>query len=205
MISFLTTGTILGLSAGFTPGPLLTLVISETLKHDLKAGVKVALAPILTDLPIIILTLFMLAKLSHFHTILGAISFLGGLFILYLGYESVRTKGVNISLNDCRAQSLRKGIIVNALSPYPYLFWFSVGAPTTIKAMGQSVFAALAFISSFYVLLVGSKIAIAILVGKSRSFLTGNPYIYTMRFLGLIFFVFAVFLFYDGLKLVGLL
>jgi threonine/homoserine/homoserine lactone efflux protein len=117
----------------------------------------------------------------------------------------VRTKGVNISLNDCKAQSLRKGIIVNALSPYPYLFWFSVGAPTTIKAMGQSVFAALAFISSFYVLLVGSKIAIAILVGKSRSFLTGNPYIYTMRFLGLILFVFAVFLFYDGLKLVGLL
>jgi len=205
MISFLTTGTILGFSAGFTPGPLLTLVISETLKHDLKAGVKVALAPILTDLPIIILTLFMLAKLSHFRTILGAISFLGGLFILYLGYESMRTKGVNITLHDCRAQSLRKGIIVNALSPYPYLFWFSVGAPTTIKAMDQSVVAALAFISSFYVLLVGSKIALAILVGKSRSFLTGNSYIYTMRFLGLILFVFAVFLFYDGLKLVGLL
>jgi threonine/homoserine/homoserine lactone efflux protein len=205
MISFLTTGTILGLSAGFTPGPLLTLVISETLKHDLKAGVKVALAPILTDLPIIILTLFMLAKLSHFHKVLGAISFLGGLFILYLGYESVRTKGVNIGLRDPKARSLRKGIIVNALSPYPYLFWFSVGAPTTIKAMGQSVFAAVAFVSSFYVLLVGSKIGLAILVGRSRSFLTGNPYVYTMRFLGLVLFVLAVLLFYDGLKLVGLL
>ena len=47
MINFLTIGTILGLSAGFAPGPLLALVISETLQHDIKSGVKVALAPII--------------------------------------------------------------------------------------------------------------------------------------------------------------
>jgi threonine/homoserine/homoserine lactone efflux protein len=78
MISYLTIGTLLGLSAGFTPGPLLTLVISETLQHDAKAGVKVALAPIATDLPIIILTVFILGRLSNFQAILGAISLAGG-------------------------------------------------------------------------------------------------------------------------------
>jgi hypothetical protein len=51
MIHFLTIGIILGLSAGFAPGPLLTLVISETLQHNINSGVKVALAPIITDLP----------------------------------------------------------------------------------------------------------------------------------------------------------
>jgi len=56
MLNFLTIGTLLGLSAGLAPGPLLTLVISETLQHDIKSGVKVALAPFITDLPIIILT-----------------------------------------------------------------------------------------------------------------------------------------------------
>jgi len=59
---------VLGVSAGFAPGPLLTLVISETLQHDIKSGVKVALAPIITDLPIIILS-----KLTNFHDILGII------------------------------------------------------------------------------------------------------------------------------------
>ena len=63
MIHYLTIGTVLGLSAGFAPGPLLTLVISETLQHDIKSGIKIALAPIITDLPIIILTLFILSKL----------------------------------------------------------------------------------------------------------------------------------------------
>lgn len=205
MISFLTTGTILGLSAGIAPGPLLTLVISETLRYNTRAGFKVALAPILTDLPIIILTLFILANLSTFNIILGIISFFGCSLLLYMGYESLLTKRLNLNFQNHQPKSIKKGIIVNTLNPHPYLFWISVGGPTTIKAMDQSIIAAFAFISSFYVLLVGSKIALAILVGKYRSFLTGNFYIYTMRFLGLILFLFALLLFRDGIKLVGIL
>ena len=37
MTEFFTIGIVLGLSAGFAPGPLLTLVISETLQHDIKS------------------------------------------------------------------------------------------------------------------------------------------------------------------------
>ncbi len=205
MINFLIIGTILGLSAGFAPGPLLTLVISETLQHDIKSGVKVALAPTLTDLPIIIVTLFILAKLSNFHNILGIISLVGGLVILFMGYESIRTKGVELNLKETKPKSLTKGILVNALSPHPYLFWLTVGAPTVTKAMSQSIIAALAFICSFLALLVGSKIVLAILVGKSKSFLAGNVYIYIMRFLGLALCVFAFVLFHDGLKLLGVI
>ena len=201
MLTFLTTGTILGLSAGITPGPILALVISETLNHDIWAGIKIALAPIITDLPIIILTLFILSKLSGFNTILGIISLLGGCFILYLGFESMGTKGMSIQLGNSKPRSLQKGIVVNLLSPHPYLFWISVGGPLTVKALQQSIVSAAAFIISFYVLLVGSKIVLAITVGKSKSFLTEKSYIYTMRLLGVVLFILAIFLFWDGLEL----
>ncbi|MDA3917771.1 MAG: LysE family transporter [Deltaproteobacteria bacterium] len=92
----------------------MTLVISETLKHDIKSGVKVAIAPIITDLPIIILTLFILAELSNFHNILAIISLAGSLFILFMGYESIRSKGVELNLQEKKAKSLRKGILANA-------------------------------------------------------------------------------------------
>jgi threonine/homoserine/homoserine lactone efflux protein len=186
MVTFLTTGTILGLSAGFAPGPLLALVISETIEHGVGDGVKVALAPILTDLPIIIITVFILAKLSSFHFVLGIISIIGAIFILYMGIENIRIKGIELEINKSSPKSFQKGIIANALSPHPYLFWFSAGGPTTIKAMAMSLTAAISFVLSFYVLLVGSKIILTFLVGKSRSFLLGNKYIFTMRLLGLI-------------------
>ncbi len=205
MIHFLTIGTLLGLSAGFAPGPLLTLVISETLQHDIKSGVKVALAPIITDLPIIILTLFVLSKLTSFHNILGVISLVGGFFILFMSYESIRTKGVELNLRKVEPRSLIKGVLANALSPNPYLFWFTVGAPIMAKAISLNISAFLVFIISFYTFLVGSKIVLAILIGKSKSFLCGNVYIYTMRFLGLVLGVLAIALFYNGIELLGII
>ena len=198
-------GTLLGLSAGFAPGPLLALVIAETMQHDVKSGAKVALAPIFTDFPIIVLALFVLAKLSDFHGVLGVISLTGGLFILFLGYQNMRTRGVAIKPGVATLKPFTKGVLANALSPHPYLFWLSVGAPIMTRAMSQNISAAMAFVISFYVFVVGSKITLAILVGKSKSLLSGKAYIFTMRFLGSMLCVLALVLFRDGFKLLGII
>ena len=206
MIEFLAIGIVLGLSAGLAPGPLLTLVISETLQHDIRSGIRVAISPFFTDLPIIILTLVVLSQLSGFHKILGMISLIGGCVILYMGYESLNPKRSESDLSKTAApRSLTKGILANALSPHPYLFWFTVGGPTVNKAYSSSLVSAFVFMGSFYLLLVGSKVVLAILVGRSKSFLSGTMYVYTMRFLGIALCVLALLLFQDGLELLGLL
>ena len=205
MTHYLTIGILLGVSAGFAPGPLLALVISETIQHGIRSGVKVALAPMVTDLPIIILTCFILSKLSGFHTILGILALLGGCVIFYMGYECFHTKGVAVDMGEIKPKSLTKGILANALSPHPYLFWVSVGAPTMSKAMKQHIGAALAFVVGFYLFLVGSKIVLAVLVDQSKSFLTGNGYRYTMRFLGLALWILSGALFRDGLRLLKII
>jgi len=200
MVYFLFTGTLLGLSAGFAPGPLLALVISETLHHGVRSGLKVALAPLITDAPIILLTVFIFAKLSVFNILLGAISFLGGVIVCYMGIQSLRATTLHIDMKANHSKSLRKGILVNAASPHPYLFWLSVGTPTMIKGAQQNIFFAVLFVSFFYFFLVGSKILLAVIVGKSRIFLSSSAYIYIMRCLGILLIVFAVFLFRDSLK-----
>lgn len=203
MVYYLTIGIILGLSAGFTPGPLLTLVVSETLEHGIKAGIKVSIAPIITDLPIIIITIYVFSQLSNFNNILGVVSLVGGCFVLFLAYESLSSKTKETNFEEEIPKSLAKGILANVLSPYPYLFWLSVGAPIMTKAQDLNRLAPLAFILAFYVFLLGSKILLAILVGKSKSFLSSDVYIYIKRFLGLVLCVLAFGLFIDGLKLLG--
>jgi threonine/homoserine/homoserine lactone efflux protein len=205
MTDFITTGIVLGLSAGLAPGPLLTLVISETLRHDIRAGIRVAVSPIFTDLPIIILTLAVLSQLSGFHNILGIISLIGGCVILFMGYESMNPKSSESDLSETEPKSLVKGILANALSPHPYLFWFSVGGPIINRAMNLNMAAPFAFIASFYILLIGSKILLAVLVGKSKSFLNGSLYLYSMRLLGLALCILSLLLFRDGLKLLEII
>ncbi|MBW1946003.1 MAG: LysE family transporter [Deltaproteobacteria bacterium] len=205
MVSALAVGTVLGLSAGLAPGPLLTLVITQTLKHNAGEGVKVAAAPLITDLPIILLSLLVLTRLTDFDVILGLISLAGGLYVLHLAYGSLRVEPVNLQASDRQPRSLSKGALINLLNPHPYLFWMTVGAPFILKARERSLISALAFIFSFYVLLVGSKIFLALLTGKSRRFLTGKGYIYVMRVLAALLALFALFLFRDGLVFLGVL
>ena len=205
MVEFLSTGTLLGLAAGFAPGPLLVLVISETLRHNIKEGIKVSLAPVITDLPILLVSLFVLTRLSNFNLLIGIISIFGGFFVLYLGYESLRTKGVEIDIEEQTSNAFKKGVITNVLNPHPYVFYMTVGAPMTFKALDQNVFSAVAFVGSFIFLLVASKVVLAFIVGKSRTFLKGKAYISIMRILGLLLILFSVFLFRDGLKLLSIL
>ncbi|SEA70094.1 Threonine/homoserine/homoserine lactone efflux protein [Desulfuromusa kysingii] len=205
MISFLAIGTILGLSAGFAPGPLLALVISESLHHNIRSGVKVALSPIVTDLPIILVAFFVFAKLSDFNAALGAISLGGGFFLLLTGYQSLKMADINLETTNTRPTSLAKGILTNLLSPHPYLFWLTVGAPTMVSAVNQQPLAGAAFLGGFYVCLVGSKVIVAILTGKSKTFLTGNSYRAIIRCLGFVIIILAGKLFYDGLKLLQIL
>jgi threonine/homoserine/homoserine lactone efflux protein len=199
ILTFVVSGFILGLTAGISPGPLLTLVISETLKHNRLAGIKVALAPLITDGPILLISLFLLTKLSSLDTLLGAISLFGAGFLLYLGYESITIKNMKTDINQTTENSLRRGIITNALSPHPYLFYLSIGGPLMVKAIGISIFALLSFIGSFLLLLVGSKIIIALIVEKSRGFLKSKAYIYTLKFLGLALIIFALIFIKDAL------
>jgi threonine/homoserine/homoserine lactone efflux protein len=202
-MDFLAIGAALGLSAGLTPGPLLTLVISETLRHGVKSGVKVAFSPAVTDLPIILFSFFILTRLSNFHGVLGLVSLAGGFFLLFMGYDTMRSVKVELRSPAKKPRSLTKGVLVNTLSPYPYLFWFSVGAPTMVKAAKTSGGAPVAFLCGFYGLLVGSKVLLAVLVGNSASFLGGRTYKYTLRLLGLAICALALVLFGDGMKLLG--
>jgi threonine/homoserine/homoserine lactone efflux protein len=205
MISALTTGILFGLSSGLAPGPLLALVVTQTLKHDAKEGMKVAVAPLLTDLPVILVSVFVLTRFLNYRSILGGISLAGGLYVLYLAYESFKTKPLTLSVSETEPHSFRKGWLVNTLSPHPYLFWITVGTPVILKSGELGLLPPVMFVLSFFASLVGSKMLLALLIGKSRSFLTRGTYLWVMRGLGVMLALFGIFLLRDGFTLLGIL
>jgi threonine/homoserine/homoserine lactone efflux protein len=201
LITYLTIGAIFGLTAGISPGPLLTLVITETLKHSKKEGIKVAIAPLITDLPIILVTIFIFSRISQYNILLGIISFLGGLYFAYLGYETMTSKGLDADLQIHKPESLKKGITANFLNPNPYIFWLTAGIPTAFKAYETGLFIAALFFFFFYLMLVGSKITIAFLVERSKTFLKNKVYRIIMKILGICLFAFSLYFFYDGIRM----
>ena len=195
ILKFVGMGAVLGLTAGMSPGPLLTLVITETLNHNRREGIRIAVSPLFTDIPIILVSLFVFSSLDQFNLILGIISMLGGIFVAYLGYETIKTRELTVGNVYIQSTSLKKGIITNFLSPHPYLFWVTVGAPLALKAFETNIPTLILFFLSFYFFLIGSKISVALLVAKSKVFLKNKIYLFVMRILGISLFLFSFFLF----------
>lgn len=211
-LQFLLTGVLLGFAASISPGPTLALVISETLTKGYGEGIKVAVAPLITDAPIIILTLYFLQKLAQYNFFLGTISLVGALFLLYFGYSNINMAPKNVEQNidfenankgSKSSGSLFKGIVTNALNPHPYIFWLTIGSPLLLKAYSVSLMSAIAFILGFYLLLVGSKIFLAYVVSKSKAFIKGRTYILLIKGTGVILILLSFVLAKDGLQLFG--
>ncbi len=194
-------GLTLGLSAGLAPGPLTALVLSESVRHGRGAGIRVSLAPLVTDAPIVAVALLLISRISNTALVSGAISFLGAAFVAWLAWEGWRAAPVEAVLPAVPAQSLRKGVITNFLNPHPYLYWLTVGAPTTVRLAKESgIVAAIGFVSAFYFGLVGTKIVMAVFAGQSRQWLSGRGYRIVNRVLAMLLLVFALVLVRDGIR-----
>jgi len=127
MITALASGILLGLSAGLSPGPMLALVVAQTLRHGSREGCKVALTPLVTDAPIILVALVLASKLAELRPLLGIVSIAGGAFVLYLAWESFWPVRQASETPAERPRSWFKGIVTNLLNPHPYLFWLVIG------------------------------------------------------------------------------
>jgi len=205
MVTVVTAGIVFGLSAGMAPGPLLVLVISQTLRHGFAEGVKTALAPLITDVPIVIASVLAVFTMRDIDFVLALLSLSGGLYLFYLAHETFAVTPP--SADDARdvPHSVRKGAITNALNPHPYLFWVTVGAPTIVTAAERGPVAPALFIALFYCFLVGSKVVMAAVVERSRFILAGRGYTFVMKIAACLLFVFGVLLVKEAAVLSGII
>ena len=204
VIGFLISGMLLGLVEGISPGPIIALIFSETLKYGKKEGIKIAISPLITDSLIVLLTLLILSSFTGYGIVLGAISLLGACYLIYLGIENLRVKIDRFEVDISKKDALRRGIITNLLSPHPYLFWLSIGSPIILESARIHISATILFITGFYIMLIGSKTAVALVVDKSKSAVKSKYYVYIIRALGIALIFFALIFVIDALQLIGL-
>ena len=182
---YLITGAALGASGGLAAGPLTALVISQTVRFGFREGAKVAFAPVLTDGPLLLIGALTVQTIGAFEPVMAALSLVGALFLTWLALDCAHSQPPSMKPVDTIApNSTFKAILTNLLNPHPYLFWFFAGGPLVAEAASVTMYAVAAFLCGFFGLLVGSKLAIAILTARLDGFFAGRGYLWTMRILG---------------------
>lgn len=205
MIEFIILGLGLGASAGFSPGPLTALAISETLQHNVRSGMLVSLSPLVTDAPIICLCFLLTSQFSDMPVILAVLGIIGGCYLVYLGVKNFRIKEFTLPDQKMNSFSLYRGVMTNVLNPNPYIFWTTIGVPILARAWQAGPSFLLAFLLSFYIPLVCIKSGFAVITHYSKHLLTGKVFVIVNRVMGGVLFLFALFLWMDALRRLGVL
>ncbi len=188
-------GMAFGLSSGITPGPLLALVIAQTMSHGPREGCKVALAPLLTDAPIVLAAILLTKSAAGHGLILGTLTLCGCAFLLYCALDCLRwkppEKGPAGAPPAKGPGSIRKGVLANFLNPGPYLFWMTVGAPLALQSLEYGWFTLAAFLGSFSLTIVSAKVGVALLTWRTGPVLGSRGYEVVMKGLGLMLLFYA--------------
>lgn len=174
---YLLQGAGFGLAAAAQPGPFMAYLIGQTLAHGWRRTLPAALAPLISDGPIIVLMLLVLTRLPDSFRVVLYLA--GGAFILYLAHAAYRNwrqypkdsgedPGSSMTRPEQGASpSVLHAALMNMLGPGPYLFWSLVTGPVLVQGWRTGPANALAFLAGFYGVMVSCLAGIIVVTGTA--------------------------------------
>jgi threonine/homoserine/homoserine lactone efflux protein len=163
-----------GLGYGFTaavqPGPFQTYIITQTLDRGWRSTLIAALAPLMSDGPIIALTTLVLSQVPDW--LQWVLYVASGLFILYLALNAFLGwrdfDEARLMEAQPGGQSLLRAAMMNLMSPGPYIFWSLVTGPILVTGWRETPANGIGFLAGFYTAMTASLAGIILLFGTAR-------------------------------------
>lgn len=176
MIEAIVAGLTLGTGSGAAPGPLMGMAISRTMRRGLLSGLRIAFAPLISDTLIILLSLTVVSQLSN--QAISILGIVGAVVVAAFGIETLVSarKATLLSPDDTppsrkgvdKLPDVLQGAAINVLNPAPWIFWITAGSTLLVDFWRESPPAAIAFLATFYLMLVGVKVVLVIALSRTR-------------------------------------
>ncbi len=160
MIGLFLAGFRLALTAVSIPGPITVYLLTVAVRAGWRRALWVAISPLISDIPVILMALFLLQQLQTVvPSMIRVIQIIGGLVLLWIAWGTWKQIQAGVMFktkNDDEVVALEpreiitRSFLINLASPGPYIFWGTVNGPLLIEGLQQSVWHGLAFLVGFY-------------------------------------------------------
>ena len=170
MLNYLIFGISYAFAAAVQPGPLQTYIISQVFKKGWKASIPLAFSPIISDIPISILTLYLLSNVPD--VFINGLRIIGGLFLFFLAYKAYISWKTYIkdenNLSESNQLTFFNAVLINLLNPGPYIGWSLILGPLVLEAWSLAPKIGIALIFCFYSTMIITLIGIIILFAFAK-------------------------------------
>ncbi len=142
---------VVGLSGAMAPGPVLTVTISETLKHGFKAGPLIVLGHAILEILLLLLIAGGLGPVFEHSVVTTIFLSAGGVVLLWMGGQMIITnkKTTEDALNAEGADSpygpVLAGIILSLTNPLWIIWWVTVGMGFVMQSLQYGLVGLLSF------------------------------------------------------------
>ncbi len=134
--SFLLQAVLISLSGVMAPGPLTVVVVGKGARSA-RAGAAIAVGHGVIEFPLMALLVVGLAPFFARPAFAAWVGLAGGLVLLWMGVDLVRTLRRPVASDERRETSaLVAGILMTAGNPYFLVWWATVGATLVLRAWG---------------------------------------------------------------------
>lgn len=170
MIQYLLFGITYSLACVVQPGPFQAFLFSQSIRNGWRRTAPLAFAPILSDIPVILLVVLVLTHVPD--ALLKALQIIGGGFLLYLA-DKAYLNWRDFHEQTAEEGSSRKGffsaVLVNLLNPNPYLGWSLVMGPWLLKGWAVHPLNGIVLLLGFYgSMILYSVLMIALFAGAAK-------------------------------------
>jgi threonine/homoserine/homoserine lactone efflux protein len=136
---------ITALSGAMAPGPFLTGAIAQSAKRGGHVGPLFVLGHAILELALLFLVLLGLDKLFSHHTLTAAISFAGGIVLVWMGIGTLRGLKKHDFSRETHPRGntdlhpILSGIVLSLSNPYWYIWWVTVATGYLVLAKAYGI------------------------------------------------------------------
>lgn len=180
------TALVVGYSGAMMPGPLLTYAIERSLNRGWITGLLVPLGHVLLEMIVVFFLALGLGSFLNNPWPKIVILFVGGLVLLWFGFDMVRSavKG-NLRIDVSGSAAAKRGEnlvimaksgIISVLNPYFLLWWATVGLGFMLANAKLGVWGIVIFYLGHATADFTWYFAVSLLCSKMTKFISGKPY-----------------------------
>jgi len=195
-------------SGALMPGPLLTVIISQSAQRGFWQGPLLVLGHAIAELAIVLALTAGLGRLLKRKAVAGLIGLLGGAFLLWMGLDIARSAWwgtVSLNLTSAERSGTQvgpvvAGALVSISNPYWVLWWATVGVSYVALALRQGSLG----LASFYVGHILADLSwyslVAFVITAGRSLLNQPVYRGILLICSFFLITLSIYFIYSGLN-----
>jgi len=203
------TAFVAGLSGALMPGTVLVAVVMQAAKKGWRVGPLIVLGHAVLEIGFGIALVLGLSAIMGVQIVRTTIGFVGGIFLLWMGFNLLKTSRHAEILSGSRGQEpplvssapVLAGLVASSVNPYFYVWWATVGNVFTMKGMELAGLVGVAvFLTSHWISDLLWYTMVSLSVGKSKRYMSNQIYRVVLGVCGLFLIVLGSVFLYGALS-----